>query len=384
MIMKTIVHYKNGTYLPITENWIYGQIKNLTQYKPIVYCLDTQNLDVYPVKYIRSLNFKRGKIHPAVFFNKLWNKLFGFYPTFAFYLSKDRPDLVHAHYGPGGYSFLFLKKMFKLPLITTFYGYDVSRLARDKAWLGKYKILFKQGNLFLVEGPYMKSRLIELGCPESKIKIQRIAIPLNKISFRERLPKKQGENVIFIFSGRFVEKKGLIYALQAFKEIRKELSNFEFRIIGDGPLKNMLLDYVKTNLMDAYVKFLGFLPYEEYLKEMAKADIFIHPSVTASDGDSEGGAPTTILEAQAMGMPVIATYHADIPNVTLPGRSALLSKEKDIASLGENIKQLLVNQNSWSQMGKEGRGFVKENHDIRIEIENLENIYKNILSKSHE
>jgi colanic acid/amylovoran biosynthesis glycosyltransferase len=123
------------------------------------------------------------------------------------------------------------------------------------------------------------------------------------------------------------------------------------------------------------------LNYREYLKRVEEADIFLHPSVTASDGDSEGGAPTTILEAQAMGLPVIATEHADIPNVVVPDRSALLSAERDVNGLARNILFLLENQQLWSRMGKTGREFVEQYHDIKKEVLNLEEKYRQVLEK---
>jgi colanic acid/amylovoran biosynthesis glycosyltransferase len=131
--------------------------------------------------------------------------------------------------------------------------------------------------------------------------------------------------------------------------------------------------------MSGYAKLLGFLNYTEYLNEIQKADIFIHPSVTASDGDSEGGAPTSILEAQAMGMPIISTTHADIPNIVVSGKSALLSPERNSKELANDINYLLDNQNLWGEMGKIGREFVQKYHNINQEIVSLEEHYKGLL-----
>lgn len=185
--------------------------------------------------------------------------------------------------------------------------------------------------------------------------------------------------MIFIFGGRFIEKKGLIYALHAFRKARETHGNFEFRIIGDGLLKNEILSFIRKNSMEEYVLLLGFLNYPDYLKQMQEADIFIHPSVTAADGDSEGGAPTTILEAQAMGMPVISSYHADIPNIVVPGRSALLSGERDWKSLADNITYLLENQSEWEAMGETGRTFIENHHNITNEVYSLEDKYLKLI-----
>lgn len=290
--------------------------------------------------------------------------------------------LIHAHFGHIGFRSLKLKRRFGIPLITTFYGSDASKLPRKRRWKKNYRILFKEGDLFLVEGNNMRSKLIELGCPKEKIQIQRIAIPLQKISF---IPRKNTDKdkVIFLFSGRFVEKKGLIYALQAIDKIKHKFRDFEFHIIGDGPLKKEIERYINHHNLQGIVKMLGFLTYDEYLIEMSKSDIFIHPSITANDGDSEGGAPTTILEAQAFGMPVISTFHADIPNVVVPGKSALLSKEKDVDSLADNMTYLLKNPQVWKGMGQIGREFIQAFHDIKCEVGKLEEKYNSILKQGH-
>jgi colanic acid/amylovoran biosynthesis glycosyltransferase len=225
----------------------------------------------------------------------------------------------------------------------------------------------------------MRSKLIEIGCPAQKIQIQRIAIPLDKLSFRKRLPKNDGGKVIFIFCGRFVEKKGLFYVLEALFEVKKSYKNFEFRIIGDGPLKGQIEELIEKYDLSHHVRLLGFLTYQQYLAHMEEADIFIHPSVTSATGDSEGGAPTVILEAQAMGLPVISTTHADIPNIVRPQQSALLSKERDINGLVANIVYGLENQDRWADMGEAGRGFVEEFHDIKKEVNELEKKYREMI-----
>jgi colanic acid/amylovoran biosynthesis glycosyltransferase len=113
---------------------------------------------------------------------------------------------------------------------------------------------------------------------------------------------------------------------------------------------------------------------------MSLADIFIHPSVTSESGDSEGGAPTVILEAQAMGLPVVSTTHADIPNIVQPQKSALLSRERDLPGLVSNILSILENQDQWAAMGEAGRAFVEQYHDIKKEVVSLEQKYSALLT----
>jgi colanic acid/amylovoran biosynthesis glycosyltransferase len=108
---------------------------------------------------------------------------------------------------------------------------------------------------------------------------------------------------------------------------------------------------------------------------MRHADIFLHPSVVDADGRSEGGAPTSILEAQALGMPVVSTLHCDIPYVTRPGESALLVPERDSGALADALRTLLDDPGGWGEMGRAGRAHIEAHHDIVREAPRLEERY---------
>jgi len=74
---------------------------------------------------------------------------------------------------------------------------------------------------------------------------------------------------------------------------------------------------------------LGFQPHAILFEEAYKNHIFLSPSVTALDGDTEGGAPVTIIEMAATGMPIISTKHCDIPEVIKDGVTGFLANERD-------------------------------------------------------
>lgn len=385
--MNIVINYKIDSYLPITQTWIYGQIKNLERYQPVVYAYSTENLDLFPTKKIRSLNLKPGFRNPYIFFNKAWNKLFGFYPSFLFFLMKDRPQLVHAHFGPAGYSFLRIKKFFKVPLITTFYGYDVSYLpSQDAKWKERYKRLFCEGERFLVEGNHMKKCLIDLGCPEEKIMVQHLGIDLDRIRFATRI--NDDNEIRVLISASFTEKKGIPYAIEAFGMVRRAHPELKLSltIIGDsrgGPKeeeekKKIFYAIQKYNMRDC-VTLLGYQPHPVFLNELYNNHIFIHPSVHASDGDTEGGAPVSIIEASASGMPVLSTTHCDIPEVVLNGESGYLVPERDVNALKERLEFLITNPDIWAQLGRKGREHIEQNYNVVTQVKRLEEIYDEIL-----
>ncbi len=177
------------------------------------------------------------------------------------------------------------------------------------------------------------------------------------------------------FCASFREKKGLRQALEAVARARSEHPGLVFRIGGDGPERGEVEALVSRLGLADCTRLLGFLSHERMIDEMDAADLFLQPSVTARNGDSEGGAPTTVLEAQACGLPVLATHHADLPHVVVEGESALLAPERDVERLTANLLTLLKGPERWMAMGEAGRAHVLRCHDAEREVARLEDRY---------
>ena len=123
------------------------------------------------------------------------------------------------------------------------------------------------------------------------------------------------------------------------------------------------------------IKFLGYLSYQEYMRVLEKCHILLAPSLTASDGDTEGGAPVVLLDAMASGMPVVSTLHADIPEVVVDGETGFLVPEKDVDALVEALEKMINAPSLWKKMGKKGRQRIEKEFNVNIQAERLERIY---------
>ena len=384
--MLAVAQFRRAFFLS-TETFIYNYLRALRRVVPICIAFQKTNLEQFPFE------------HPLVelYSWSIWNRGWrwvrgGFWKKESYFKEKEsyfKYDLpktfetleshnvrvLHAHFGFTGSLILEVKHETGLPLVTTFYGADTSVLPRSEKWLRAYEHLFAEGDLFLVEGPYMRHRLLELGCRAERVSIQRIALPVYRYPFRRRLPKGKSDKVRVLFCGTFREKKGLSFALDAVRYAHERFSNLEFRIIGDGELRSQIEEKIDRYQMNSYTILLGFQSHQRMIEEMDAADIFIHPSVIAANGDSEGGAPTTILEAQVCGLPVVSTTHADIPSIVVPGESAMLAPERDVVTLGNYLCTLLSEPERWAEMGMLGRSFVERYHNVATEIGPLEERY---------
>lgn len=367
--MKTAAHCATP-YLHTGGVWIYNQLARLRRYRPVVLTQEAQNLEEFPVERLYTAqNYPLAKS----FFNRLARKLTGEYPFYAEILRREGACLIHAHFGYQGCRCLRARRASGLPMLTTFYGADATQFPRIEYWRKFYRRLFAEGEAFLVEGSALAQRLEEAGCPPGKIRLHHLGVDLERIQFAERGPT---ERVRFLICAPFREKKGIPQALLALGRARaRRPFECEVAIIGDGPERPKVLEAIRQAGLEGRVELRGMQPYAQVLEELPRCHLLLQPSLTAADGDTEGGAPVILLDAQASGMPVISTYHADIPEYVREGESGLLAPERDVERLAECVLQLVETPQRWAAMGRAGRRHVEEKYNAAIQCARLEEIY---------
>jgi colanic acid/amylovoran biosynthesis glycosyltransferase len=163
---------------------------------------------------------------------------------------------------------------------------------------------------------------------------------------------------------RLVEKKGVAYAIQALALARRTHPQLRLEIVGDGPLRPQLEALVGQLGQGAAVTFHGARPSHEVAHLMGQAHIFTLPSVTAASGDEEGQG-VALVEAQATGLPVVATRHGPFPEVVRDGVTGFLVPERDPGALAERLIELADHPALADRMGAAARQQVAEHFDER-------------------
>ncbi|MBA2719088.1 MAG: glycosyltransferase [Chloroflexi bacterium] len=252
------------------------------------------------------------------------------------------PSVIHAHYATTGY---LIGETTHTPLVVNTYGFDVTILSRRRLWRRAYRRLADRAAAIIVEGPTMADSARALGFRSDRVVIIPIAAGLGSIEFRATVPVAP---LRLLACGRFVEKKGHDQAIMAFARLAPELpADSELVIIGDGPLRPDLERLALAQSSAGCIRFTGAVPRPAFLDELRRSHLFLAPSRTARNGDGEGGAPTTILDAQAVGVPVVASTHADIPYLVADGTTGFLAREGDVASLVHTIRRALEARPQW-------------------------------------
>ncbi len=288
-------------------------------------------------------------------------------------------DLVHCHFGNSGVVGAALRRMgaIRAPLVTTFYGHDISSYVRSHG-AAVYAELFRQGALFLHISAYQRDKLLAAGCPPERTRLHRIGVDTDRFAFAPRA-LAPGEPVRIMTTARLVEKKGLEYSIRAVARVAARHPNLRYWIVGDGKLREPLQALIDDLGMAERIRLLGWRSQAEVLQLYAESHLFVLASITASNGDEEGQG-LVLQEAQAMGLPVICTRHNGFPEGIVDSVSGLLVPEHDVTALAGAITGLIERPDRWAAMGCAGRCHIESHFDSSRLNDQLVEIYHGLIN----
>jgi colanic acid/amylovoran biosynthesis glycosyltransferase len=291
-------------------------------------------------------------------------------------------DLVLCHFGDIGTRMLpvFEAGMLTSRFAVVFHGADLSTVIAANG-PDFYKPLFGRCDLLLPVSEHWARALEHYGCPPQKIRVHHMGVDTLKIEYRERR-LAPGEPVRMISICRFVEKKGLEYAIRALARALPDCRHpVEYSLVGDGPLLPAMRALVDELGLSGQIKLLGWQDNDRVRDLLATMHILVAPSVTARDGDQEG-IPVSIMEAMAAGLPVLSTRHSGIPELVSDGVSGWLAPERDVEYLAERMCALINAPDTWAGFGLAGRTRVLEQFDQNALDAQLERIIGEIVHKA--
>jgi colanic acid/amylovoran biosynthesis glycosyltransferase len=190
-----------------------------------------------------------------------------------------------------------------------------------------------------------------------------------------------GNELKLLTVARLVPKKGIRYALEAVNKLKKLESDkkITYNIIGQGENRPQLEQLVVELGLNDTVNFLGAKPRKEVIFHLKKSHLFLHPSVTALNGDQEG-TPTVIIEAMASKTPVISTYHSGIPEIIDDGETGWLVPERDPATLANKLEVALSDAVDLKKIADESRKKIETEFNVNKLTEELFELYSNLIT----
>ena len=269
---------------------------------------------------------------------------------------QEKPDYVYAHWMlPQGVLAYKLCKMWGIKLVLTSHSSDIEVMFKLGNW-GKrlaQKVLSYVTAINVVSQrgrDFLQANLEEddFKAVDEKLAVLPMGVPLslpeNVMPLKAQLPQSDSlatkAQIELLFLGRFAEKKGIYYLLEAIEGLQIEYPNLHLTLAGEGLMKDEVAAYIVKHGLQNMVTMTGFVGGESKYATLAKADIFILPSFTTDSGDREG-LPVTLIENMSVGNLCIATTGSGAEELIEDGICGYLMPPRDAGAIAENIHKLL-------------------------------------------
>lgn len=187
-------------------------------------------------------------------------------------------------------------------------------------------------------------------------------------------PAGRRDPTLVLGVGRLVEKKGFDVLLDAFAILVERGVPVTGLILGDGEERSALAAHRAALGLEDHVRFAGAVPKHEVLHWMTRARVLALPCVTGSDGNRDA-LPTVLVEALALGLPVVSTAVAGVPEIVDDGINGLLVPEGHASALADAIASLLGDDEPWAQISSAGPAKVAARFDRRQTMPQLLSLF---------
>lgn len=361
---------------------IYRQVKALRGVDTFVVTKEIQNAERFPFGDIEVIPKRRTNllVHGWLKFVKRRPPIVyrGEYQTLKSLLERHGADVMHIYFGHTGVHLLPFIEEWNKPCVVSFHGADVAHKKEIKDYPAKLRRLFNAVPLVFARSQSLFDRLVHLGCPPEKLRINRTGIPLGDFPLVNRRSPRDGKWKI-VQACRLIPKKGVATSLRAFAVFKKDNPKAEFFIAGKGPLQPELEMLAEGLGILRDVHFLGFLSQRKLLELYASSHLFLHPSEMSANQDQEG-VPNSVLEAMATGLPVVATRHGGIPEAVEHGRTGFLVAEEDHVGLADAMHLMTRSADLLTEMGTRAHATVTERFEQETQIDQLESFYEEAIA----
>ena len=285
-------------------------------------------------------------------------------------------DIIHAQWSLTALVGIFLKKIYKKPLVLTERGSSLNA-AIEHSITKKVLVWMLKKCDYITANNFEQIEIIKrLGFTENVkavpngMDIEKFA-PGDKLKSRETLGLPLQKKII-LYVGWLVEKKGMRFLLESSLEIIKKYPDILYVLVGGGLELQNYRKYVSENGLEEYVLFTGAKLPDEIPRYMNAADIFVLPSLCE-------GRPNVIPEAMACGLPVIATEVNGTPEIIRNGVDGILIEPKNSKAITTMILRILTNEKFAHKLKKYSReSITKKDLNWNYTAESFLRIYKGI------
>lgn len=293
-------------------------------------------------------------------------------------IRKSKISIVHSHMWSANLYSGILFALTKKPIfIVTEHG---RHTLKKKRRILMNRFIVKEADAVITVSDQLRKDMIDFGkVSPNKITTIENGIDLNRFNgnrldrkeIRKKLDLEISTPVIGIV-GNLTEVKGHRYFLEAASVISKHKPDARFLIVGDGVLREQLENQAHRLGIAQKVSFLG--RRSDVPEILSALDVF----VLSSEFE---GIPNALLEAMAMGKPVVATKVGGVPEIVEDGYTGITVSPKNSLTLAEAITRLLKDNMLSMQMGYKASKVIRERFNVSLMVDRYEALYDNLLHR---
>jgi len=392
---KPKVAHISTTYLKESETFIYSFVNNHKSFDPFVVTEEYINKKIFPAKVFEVSNTNpQGKVLNLIY-RELFFRKKGIEKNYLEILNKEKPAVLVCHFGPTGLFSLPLARSLNVPLITSFYGYDLSyeRLVEVVGktggrhslpvipskgyWERALRYLFRNGDLFLAPTEGSAQRLIEMGAPREKVRVLNLGVDLNFLKKFRKVSSKKSSKIVTVAS--LERGRGLEYALEAISTLLKSFHNLEYHIYGRGSQEQALHNKVEELGLGKKVSFITENPASAFLNNVSDYQVFLNPVEIGNLGSMEGWINYSMMQTMSLGVVPVAT-HVVGAELIAPGETGYFINQKDPGDIVEKIRLLYENKKMLDVMSKNAEERISLYFNAAKQTEKLEKVFDDAIA----
>ena len=276
-------------------------------------------------------------------------------------------EFLHAHWGTHSALFAYqLSILTDVPYSVTLHAHDLyveRSMLHDKLRAAAAVVTISDHNRRMIAELY----------PDIADKVDVVHCGVDVRAITPRADEPTNTPPVMTVVAGLRDYKGHRYLLDAHRILEERGLAAELDLVGDGPLREELESMVRGSAIERRVRFHGARPVDEAIKIVAGSDLFVMPSIVMDNGRKDG-IPVALMEAMALGVPVISTRVSGIPELVEHNVTGLLADERDPVGLADAIERILTDRELRDRLADAGRQRVVEQFDLSQTVDAMNRI----------
>lgn len=278
---------------------------------------------------------------------------------------------IHAHFSNHpGVAALIVHRLTGIPFSFTAHGHDIHvdrTMLKEKVDAAAFAVTVSQ---------YNKKLMIDDCSIDAARKIHVIHCGVDIRKFQAVAREDSPSPIKIICVASLLEVKGHTYLIKACKLLRERKLNFKCDLIGEGDYREKIEREIGALGLGNYIELHGACTQSTVRGLLTASDICVLASVPTQRGAREG-IPVSLMEAMAVGLPVVASDISGIPELVEDGGSGFLVPPRDVVALADKLEELILDHEVRKKMGQVGRDVILQEFNLGLNARNLIELIEN-------